>query len=179
MSTSSPHIAPAELGPARNQLICRNNKTYLYIDLSVLFVTGPSSIPALACPCTRGSLWASIWCLWLTGWFAIKARLRSHAWACREVATPSTEQPASPEGRVLKRTSTVLHFLQRTWAICCEARLVAAHFRTRRDAIYWSRGSLRLELPSTNSYGYWFQSSPAPSRTCPAPASAILVQYAG
>ena len=36
-----------------------------------------------------------------------------------------------------------------------------------------------LGLPSTNSYGYWFQSSPAPSRTCPAPASVILVQYWG
>jgi len=49
-----------------------------------------------------------------------------------------------------------------------------------------------LELPS-NSYGYGSQSSPAPSgpgqlldqflvspsRTCPAPALAILVQYAG
>ena len=157
------------------------------------FDVGPRPIPTLACQCTRGSLWASIWCLWLTGWFAIKARLRSHAWACREVATPSTEQPASPEGRVLKRTSTVLHFLQRTWAICCEARLVAAHFRTRRDAIYWSRGSLRLELPSTHSYGYGSQSSPtssgpgqlldqflvSPSRTCPAPTFVTLVQYAG
>jgi len=36
-----------------------------------------------------------------------------------------------------------------------------------------------LELPSTHSYGYGSQSSPAPSRTCPAPVFAILVQYAG
>ena len=167
------------LGPLCNQLKYRNKMAHSFTNSKVQFVTGPSPIAALACPCTRGSLWASIWCLWLTGWFAIKARLRSHAWACREVATPSAEQPASPEGRVLKRTSAVLHFLQRTWAICCETRLAAAHFRARRDTIYWSRVSLRLELPSTNSYGYWFQSSPAPSRTCPAPASAILVQYAG
>jgi hypothetical protein len=39
--------------------------------------------------------------------------------------------------------------------------------------------TLGLELPSTNSYGYWFQSSPAPKRTCPAPPSGRLVQYAG
>jgi len=31
-----------------------------------------------------------------------------------------------------------------------------------------------LELPSTNSYGYWSQSSPALNRTCSAPSSRIL-----
>ncbi len=36
-----------------------------------------------------------------------------------------------------------------------------------------------LGLPSIHSLGYGFQSSPAFSRICPAPASGILVQYAG
>jgi hypothetical protein len=35
-----------------------------------------------------------------------------------------------------------------------------------------------LELPSNHSYGYGSQSSPAPSRICPAPFSGILVNYA-
>jgi hypothetical protein len=36
-----------------------------------------------------------------------------------------------------------------------------------------------LGLPSTHSYGYGFRSRPAFRRICPAPASGILVQYAG
>ncbi len=39
--------------------------------------------------------------------------------------------------------------------------------------------STGLELPSAHSYGYGLQSSPAPSRICPAPSSGILVKYAG
>ncbi len=35
-----------------------------------------------------------------------------------------------------------------------------------------------LGLPSTHSYGYGSQSSPAPRRTCPAPTSGMLMQYA-
>jgi len=40
-------------------------------------------------------------------------------------------------------------------------------------------GTPGLELPSTNSDGYWFQSSPAPSCTRPSPASVRLVRFAG
>jgi len=36
-----------------------------------------------------------------------------------------------------------------------------------------------LGLPSTNSYGYWFQSRPSSSRIYPAPSSEILVRYTG
>jgi hypothetical protein len=36
-----------------------------------------------------------------------------------------------------------------------------------------------LGLPSIHSLGYGFRSSPAFSRICPAPASGMLVQYAG
>jgi hypothetical protein len=36
-----------------------------------------------------------------------------------------------------------------------------------------------LGLPSTRSYDYGSQSSPASSRCCPAPSSGKLVQYAG
>jgi len=36
-----------------------------------------------------------------------------------------------------------------------------------------------LVLPSTHSYGYDFQSSPASSRICPASASGMLAQYSG
>jgi hypothetical protein len=36
-----------------------------------------------------------------------------------------------------------------------------------------------LDLPSIQSYGYGFRSSPASSRSCPAPSSGMLVQYAG
>ncbi len=34
-----------------------------------------------------------------------------------------------------------------------------------------------LELPSTHSCSYGFQSSPAPSHICPAPVSGLEVQY--
>jgi len=40
-------------------------------------------------------------------------------------------------------------------------------------------GTPALELPSTHSYGYGSQSSPASRRTCPASVFEILVQYAG
>jgi len=40
-------------------------------------------------------------------------------------------------------------------------------------------GTLGLGFPSRHSYGYAFQSSPAPNRTCPAPSSGMLVQHSG
>ncbi|KXJ40518.1 MAG: hypothetical protein AXA67_09430 [Methylothermaceae bacteria B42] len=40
-------------------------------------------------------------------------------------------------------------------------------------------GTPGLGLPSSHSYGYAFQSSPAPRRTCPAPSSGMLVKYPG
>ena len=51
--------------------------------------------------------------LWPSGGFAIKATIRSHASACRKLATQSAELPEGPEGRALKRTVAALHFLPR------------------------------------------------------------------
>jgi hypothetical protein len=42
---------------------------------------------------------------WPSAQFGIKARLRRHATACQEVATPSLDCAESPAGRVLKHAS--------------------------------------------------------------------------
>ena len=46
--------------------------------------------------------------LWLSARFGIKARLRRHAVACQEVATPSPNCAGSPVGRTLKHASAAL-----------------------------------------------------------------------
>ena len=42
---------------------------------------------------------------WLTAQSGVNARLRRHASACQEVATPDPDSAVSPEGRVLKHAS--------------------------------------------------------------------------
>ncbi len=72
---------------------------------------------------------------WLPVWFGIKARLRGHAVACQEVATPSPDCAESPAGRALKHASAALRPSPRANAITFGPRLASTCFRTRRDPI--------------------------------------------
>ena len=79
---------------------------------------------------------------WLPARFGIKARLRGHAVACQEVATPSPDCAESPTGRVLKHASaaspkapTLVQPSLRTMAISFGLRLAFTCFRVRRDPI--------------------------------------------
>ncbi len=83
---------------------------------------------------------------WLPARFGIKARLRGHAVACQEVATPSPDCAESPAGRVLKHASAALQPSPRTKAISFALRLASTCFRVRRDPI----GLVQKFL----SYGY-------------------------
>ena len=64
-----------------------------------------------------------------------RLKLESMLIAWWKLVTMSASPPASPTGRGLNRTSIALHFLQRTKAIYCKARLVSVRFRSRRDNI--------------------------------------------
>ncbi len=83
---------------------------------------------------------------WLPARFGITARLRGHAVACQEVATPSPDCAESPAGRVLKHASAALRPSLRAKAITFGPRLASTCFRTRRDPI----GLVQKFL----SYGY-------------------------
>ena len=83
---------------------------------------------------------------WLTAQSGVKARLRRHASACQEVATPDPDSAVSPEGRVLKHASAALQPLPRVATIGFGLRLAATCFRTRRDPIGLA--------PRLLSYGY-------------------------
>jgi len=79
---------------------------------------------------------------WLPARFGIKARLRGHAVACQEVATPSPDCAESPAGRVLKhafaaspKAPTLVRPSPRAKAISFALRLASTCFRTRRDPI--------------------------------------------
>ncbi len=73
--------------------------------------------------------------LWLPAQFGIKARLRRHAVAWQEVATPSPNCAGSPVGRALKHASVALQPSPRTKAISFGLRLASTCFRARRDPI--------------------------------------------
>ena len=83
---------------------------------------------------------------WLTAQSGVKARLRRHASACQEVATPDPDCAVSPEGRVLKHASAALQPLPRMTTIGFGLRLAATCSRTRRDPIDLA--------PRLLSYGY-------------------------
>ena len=83
---------------------------------------------------------------WLTAQSGVKARLRRHASACQEVATPDPDCAVSPEGRALKHASAALPPLPRAATIGFGLRLAATCFRTRRDPIGLA--------PRLLSYGY-------------------------
>ena len=72
---------------------------------------------------------------WLPARFGIKARLRGHAVACQEVATPSPDCAESPVGRALKHASAAMRPSPRTKAITFGPRLASTCFRARRDPI--------------------------------------------
>jgi len=72
---------------------------------------------------------------WLPAQFGIKARLRRHAVACQEVATPSLDCAESPAGRALKHAPATLQPSPRTKAISFALRLASTCFRARRDPI--------------------------------------------
>jgi len=72
---------------------------------------------------------------WLPTRFGIKARLRRHAVACQEVATPSPDCAENPTGQVLKHASAALQPSPRTKAISFALRLASTCFRARRDPI--------------------------------------------
>ncbi len=72
---------------------------------------------------------------WLSARFGIKARLRRHAVACQEVATPSRDCAESPAGRVLKHASAALQSSPRTKALSFALRLASTCFRTLRGPI--------------------------------------------
>ena len=72
---------------------------------------------------------------WLTAQSGVKARLRRHASACQEVATPDPDCAVSPAGRALKHASAALQPLPRVATIGFGLRLAATCFRTRRDPI--------------------------------------------
>ena len=72
---------------------------------------------------------------WLTAQAGVKARLRRHALAYQEVATPDPACAVSPEGRALKHASAALQPLPRAATIGFGLRLAATCFRTRRDPI--------------------------------------------
>ncbi len=72
---------------------------------------------------------------WFPAQFGIKARLRRHAVACQEVATPSLNCAGSPAGRALKHASAALQPSPRTKAINFALRLASTCFRARRDPI--------------------------------------------
>ncbi len=72
---------------------------------------------------------------WPSAQVGIKARLRRHAVACQEVATPSLDCAESPAGRVLKHASAALQPSPRTKAISFALRLASTCFRARRDPI--------------------------------------------
>ncbi len=72
---------------------------------------------------------------WLPTRFGIKARLRRHAIACKEVATQSPIRAGSPVGRALKHASAALQPSLRTMAITFGLCLASTCFRARRDPI--------------------------------------------
>jgi len=79
---------------------------------------------------------------WLPAQFGIKARLRRHAVACQEVATPSPNCAGSPVGRTLKHASaaspkapTLVQPSLRAKAITFGLRLASTCLRARRDPI--------------------------------------------
>ncbi len=59
-------------------------------------------------PLIREPLNKSLGDHWLSAQFGIKARLRRHAVAWQEVATPSPDYAGSPGGRALKHASAAL-----------------------------------------------------------------------
>ena len=73
--------------------------------------------------------------LWLPAQFGIKARLRRHAVACQEVATPSPNCAGSPVGRSLKHAFAALRPSLRAKAITFGLRLASTCFRARRAPI--------------------------------------------
>ena len=83
---------------------------------------------------------------WLSAQFGIKARLRRHALARQEVATPGPGCAESPVGRALKHASAVLQTSPRGTAIAFGLRLASTCFRACRDPI----GLVQRFL----SYGY-------------------------
>ena len=72
---------------------------------------------------------------WPSARFGIKARLRRHAVACQEVATPSPDCAEGPTGQVLKHVSAALQPSPRTKAISFALRLASTCFRARRVPI--------------------------------------------
>jgi len=72
---------------------------------------------------------------WLPTRFGIKARLRRHAVACKEVATQSPIHAGSPAGRALKHASAALQPSLRTMAITFGLCLASTCFRARRGPI--------------------------------------------
>jgi len=72
---------------------------------------------------------------WLPARFGIKARLRRHAVACQNVATPSPNCAESPAGRDLKHASAALQPSLRARAISFGLRFASTCFRARRDPI--------------------------------------------
>ncbi len=83
---------------------------------------------------------------WLTAQSGVKARLRRHASACQEVATPDPDCDVNPGGRALKHASAALQPLPRVATIGFGLRLAATCFTTRRDPIGLA--------PRFLSYGY-------------------------
>jgi hypothetical protein len=83
---------------------------------------------------------------WLTAQSGVKARLRRHASAYQEVATPDPDCAVSPEGRALKHASAALHPWPRAATIGFGLRLAATCFRTRRDPIGLAPRLLKLWL---------------------------------
>ena len=72
---------------------------------------------------------------WLPARFGIKARLRRHAVAWQEVATPSPNCAESPVGRTLEHASAALQPSLRAKVITFGLRLASTCFRVRRDPI--------------------------------------------
>ena len=176
---TSPDIAPAGHWPHHKLMNLQSRMTIYQIYSRVHFVTGQRSIPALPCPGTPG-----------LGLPSNRARkgLPGH-------------RVAAPNGSRQDARSVVWWFQindgqRRMGPFGAATRRDGSHFVHYRVSLHFgihntSRSSFlvvgkmcsrRGDLASLfwpYSFGYGSQSSPAPSRTCSAAASGMLVQYPG
>ena len=151
---------------------------YLYINSGVQFVTGPSPIPALVPNNGDIDIFSELGSGWPQGtpcreWLVLSKRRNA----------VDEHFPARPKGanQMTQSGVTALNKDMPLSAVCSLSWVIWLALNMSISPLMGTTCpcTTGLELPSTHSYGYESQSSPTPSRTCPAPASVILVQYAG
>ncbi len=176
---ASPDIAPAGHWPHHKLMNSQSRMTIYQIYSRVHIVTGQRSIPALPCPGTLG-----------LGLPSNRARKglpdrRAGNTFCPRQGTMNDwyYEYQSEERRSSGQNGTRPCGLRLQMAPCVVARRLFGTTKRHSGHLAWNHlGRQRGDLASLfwpYSFGYGSQSSPAPSRTCSAAASGMLLQYPG